>query len=150
MKMTVGMRVLSSLFVVFVFTFGVDEVLAYPGECTICVDNSVPEIIFVKSQGKFNTTLRVRHYEDDRNVKIYWYVINALDVYTTYSGLRSNPNLIEVNPLLPRRPSLAQLALHKTLLITVYNRYFDFTPRDYRKLNTVLTGVVINNYSLYQ
>ena len=48
MKMTFGMRVLSSLFVVvFMFTVGVDEALAYPGECTICVDNSVPEIILL-------------------------------------------------------------------------------------------------------
>jgi hypothetical protein len=150
MKMTVGMRVLSSLFVVFVFTFGVDEVLAYPGECTICVDNSVPEIIFVKSQGKFNTTLRVRHYKDDRRVKIYWYAINALDVYTTYRGLRSNDRLVELNPLLPKRPSLAQLVLHKTLTVIVYHRHFEFTQKDYRYLNTIMTGAVINNYSLYR
>jgi len=150
MKMTFGMRVLSSLFVVFVFTFGVDEVLAYPGECTICVDRSVPEIIFVKSQGQFNTTLRVRHYKDDRNIKIYWYVINALDVYTTYRGLRSNDRLVELNPLLPKRPSLSQLVLHKTLTVIVYHRQFEFTQKDYRYLNTIMTGAVINNYSLYR
>ena len=109
-----------------------------------------PELVFVKSSGVYNTPLRLKHYEDNRKVKMYWYAINVLDVYTTYSGLRANENLYEANPIIPKRPSLAQLALHKTLLITVYNRYFDFTPRDYRKLNTVLTGVVINNYSLYQ
>jgi len=144
------MKVLSSLFavIVFMFTFGVDEVLAYPG-CTICLDNTVPEIIFVKSEGQFNTPLRLKHYDDIRKAKMYWYFINALDVYTSYNGLRANENLYEANPILPRRPSLAQLALHKIVLITVFNRYFDFTPRDYRKLNTILTGVVINNYSLY-
>jgi hypothetical protein len=151
MKMTFGMRVLSSLFVVvFMFTVGVDEALAYPGECTICVDNSVPEIIFVKSQGQFDTTLHLRHYKDDTKVKIYWYAINALDVYTTYRGLRSNDSLIELNPLLPKRPSLAQLVLHKTLLLTVYHHRFEFTQKDYRYLNTVFTGAVINNYSLYK
>ena len=151
MKMTFGMRVLSSLFVVvFMFTVGVDEALAYPGECTICVDNSVPEIIFVKSQGQFDTTLHLRHYKDDTKVKIYWYAINALDVYTTYRGLRSNDRLVELNPLLPKRPSLAQLVLHKTLLLTVYHHRFEFTQKDYRYLNTVFTGAVINNYSLYK
>ena len=149
MKMTFGMRVLSSLFVVFVFTFGVDEVLAYPGECTICVDRSVPEIIFVKSEGQFNTPLRLKHYDDIRKAKMYWYFINALDVYTSYNGLRANENLYEANPVLPDRPSLSQLILHKALMFSFYNRYFDFTQSDYRHLNLVLTGVVINNHSLY-
>ncbi len=145
------MRVLSSLFVVivFMFTFGVDEVLAYPDECTICLDNTAPEIIFVNSSGVYNTPLRLKHYDDIRKAKMYWYAINALDVYTTYNGLRANENLYEANPILPKRPSLSQLAVHKIVLITVFNRYLDFSQRDYRKLNTILTGVVINNYSLY-
>ena len=108
-----------------------------------------PELVFVKSSGVYNTPLRLKHYEDNRKVKMYWYAINVLDVYTTYSGLRANENLYEANPIIPKRPSLAQLALHKTLLITVYNRYFDFTRKDYVNFNTILTGVVINNYSLY-
>ena len=105
-----------------------------------------PAVVFTRS---FNTTLRLKHYEDDRRVKMYWYAINALDVYTTYSGLRSNQRLVEVNPLLPSRPSLAQLALHKIVLITIYDQYFEFNKNDYRHLNTILTGVVINNKSLY-
>ena len=135
--------------IVFMFTFGVDEVLAYPDECTICLDNTAPEIIFAKSSGVYNTPLRLKHYDDIRKAKMYWYAINALDVYTTYNGLRANENLYEANPILPKRPSLSQLAVHKIVLITVFNRYLDFTQRDYRKLNTILTGVVINNYSLY-
>ena len=135
--------------IVFMFTFGVDEVLAYPDECTICLDNTAPEIIFVNSSGVYNTPLRLKHYDDIRKAKMYWYAINALDVYTTYNGLRANENLYEANPILPKRPSLSQLAVHKIVLITVFNRYLDFSQRDYRKLNTILTGVVINNYSLY-
>ena len=106
-----------------------------------------PELVFTRS---FSTTLRLKHYEDDRKVKLYWYAINVLDVYTTYRGLRSNDSLIELNPLLPKRPSLAQLVLHKTLLLTVYHHRFEFTQKDYRYLNTVITGAVINNYSLYK
>ena len=104
-----------------------------------------PELVFTRS---FSTTLRLKHYEDDRKVKLYWYAINVLDVYTTYRGLRSNDSLIELNPLLPKRPSLAQLVLHKTLLLTVYDR-LQPTQKDYRYLNFILTGAVINNYSLY-
>tara|TARA_R110000823_G_scaffold5548_14_gene21856 strand:+ start:4472 stop:4819 length:348 start_codon:yes stop_codon:yes gene_type:complete len=107
------------------------------------------ELVFVKSSGVYNTPLRLKHYDDIRKAKMYWYAINALDVYTTYSGLRQNGNLYEVNPLLPDRPSLSQLILHKALMFSFYNRYFDFTQSDYRHLNLVLTGVVINNHSLY-
>jgi hypothetical protein len=108
-----------------------------------------PELVFAKSSGVYNTPLRLKHYDDIRKAKMYWYAINALDVYTTYNGLRQNGNLYEANPILPKRPSVSQLAVHKVVLITVFNRYLDFTQRDYRKLNTILTGVVINNYSLY-
>ena len=123
--------------------------------CTISLSVSAmpipekPELVFVKSQGKFNTTLRLKHYEDGRKAKMYWYAINALDVYTTYSGLRQNGNLYEVNPLLPDRPSLSQLILHKAVLLTVYDRHLAFTKQDYRYLNFILTTVVINNKSLY-
>jgi len=108
-----------------------------------------PELVFVKSSGVYSTPLRLKHYDDIRKAKMYWYAINALDVYTTYNGLRANENLYEANPILPKRPSVSQLAVHKIVLITVFNRYLDFTQRDYHKLNTILTGVVINNYSLY-
>ena len=105
-----------------------------------------PELVFTKP---FDTTLRLKHYEDGRNAKMYWYAINALDVYTTYSGLRANENLYEANPALPDRPSLSQLVLHKAVMFSLYNRYFKFTQSDYQHLNVVLTAVVINNHSLY-
>ena len=105
-----------------------------------------PELVWTKP---FNTTLRLKHHDDNRKVKMYWYAINALDVYTTYNGLRQNGNLYEANPALPDRPSLSQLILHKVVMFSFYNRYFKFTQSDYRHLNLVLTGVVINNHSLY-
>jgi hypothetical protein len=105
-----------------------------------------PELVFTKP---FDTTLRLKHYEDGRKAKMYWYAINALDVYTTYNGLRANENLYEANPALPDRPSLSQLVLHKAVMFSLYNRYFKFTQSDYQHLNVVLTAVVINNHSLY-
>ena len=123
--------------------------------CTISLSVSAmpipekPELVFVKSSGVYNTPLRLKHYDNNRKEKMYWYTINALDVYTTYNGLRQNGNLYEANPVLPDRPSLSQLILHKALMFSFYNRYFDFTQSDYRHLNLVLTGVVINNHSLY-
>ena len=100
-----------------------------------------PELVFTKP---FDTTLRLKHYEDGRKAKMYWYAINALDVYTTYSGLRQNGNLYEVNPLLPDRPSLSQLILHKAVLLTVYDRHLAFTKQDYRYLNFILRRVPTN------
>ena len=107
------------------------------------------ELVFVKSSGVYNTPLRLKHYDDNRKEKMYWYTINALDVYTTYNGLRQNGNLYEANPALPDRPSLSQLILHKVVMFSFYDRYFEFTQSDYRHLNFLLTGVVINNHSLY-
>jgi hypothetical protein len=123
--------------------------------CTISLSVSAmpipekPELVFVKSLGVYNTPLRLKHYDDIRKAKMYWYAINALDVYTTYSGLRANENLYEANPTLPERPSLSQLVLHKAVMFSLYNRYFKFTQSDYQHLNVVLTAVVINNHSLY-
>ena len=54
-----------------------------------------PELVFVKSSGVYNTPLRLKHYDNNRKEKMYWYTINALDVYTTYNGLRQNGNLYE-------------------------------------------------------
>tara|TARA_B110000285_G_scaffold71230_1_gene82084 strand:+ start:26390 stop:26815 length:426 start_codon:yes stop_codon:yes gene_type:complete len=105
-----------------------------------------PELVWTKP---FDTTLQLKHYDDGRKAKMYWYAINALDVYTTYTGLRQNENLYEANPALPNRPSLSQLVLHKAVMFSFYNRYFKFTHSDYRHLNVVLTAVVVNNHSLY-
>ena len=76
-----------------------------------------------------------------------WYALNALDVYTTYDGISSNDNIMELNPLLPERPSLAELIIFKTIADYYINPTYmhEQDPELLREFNLVLGLVVINN-----
>lgn len=73
--------------------------------------------------------------------------MNALDVYTTYDGISSNDNIMEINPLLPERPSLAELIIFKTIADYYINPTYmhEQDPELLREFNLVLGLVVINN-----
>ena len=80
------------------------------------------------------------------NGGFYWLAINVLDVYTTNRALNKNPYVVEMNPLLPSRPSLEELILHKILVLG----YIEWVNADinYDLPNMILTAAVINNYRL--
>tara|TARA_R110000822_G_scaffold3972_17_gene17015 strand:- start:805 stop:1029 length:225 start_codon:yes stop_codon:yes gene_type:complete len=67
-------------------------------------------------------------------------------VYTTNRALNKNPYVVEMNPLLPSRPSLEELILHKILVLG----YIEWVNADinYDLPNMILTAAVINNYRL--
>ncbi len=80
-----------------------------------------------------------------RNQMIFFWTINALDVYTTYEGLKK-PNVIEKNPLLGDKPHLDNLLIQKAIVAGFISQnsnknYITF-------MNTSLTFVVINNYKI--
>jgi hypothetical protein len=74
---------------------------------------------------------------------ITFWTLNALDVYTSYEGLK-NPNISEVNPLLGKDPSLERLILHKAVVAGVLSKHG--SKRYIRGVNVLLTFAVINNY----
>ena len=76
-----------------------------------------------------------------------WYALNALDVYTTYDGISSSDKIMELNPLLPDRPSLGQLIAFKTIVDYYINPIYihEQDPQLLREFNLVLGLVVINN-----
>ena len=77
-----------------------------------------------------------------KEIIIYW-TLNVLDVYTTHEGLK-DPNAYELNPLLGKRPSLAQLILLKSIgSIIILNTY---TKEDMYYMNLILFAAVDNNY----
>ena len=80
-----------------------------------------------------------------KNQMITFWTLNALDVYTTYEGLKQ-PGIIEKNPLLGDKPHLDNLLIQKAIIGGFIAKngsknYITF-------MNTRLTFAVINNYRL--
>ena len=76
---------------------------------------------------------------------ITFWTLNVLDVYTTYEGMKRCSACVEMNPLLPNRPELEQLILHKAIVATYMSRNGseDFV----NVMNISLSLAIINNYS---
>ena len=76
---------------------------------------------------------------------IFFWTINALDVYSTYEGLKQ-PGIVEANPLLGEKPHLDNLLLQKAIVGGLIakngsSNYITLT-------NTITTLAVINNYNI--
>jgi hypothetical protein len=98
----------------------------------------IPDKKFLLKWGDYNEP-------PTKNQIIFFWTINALDVYTTYEGLK-NPNISEVNPLLGKKPNLDNLLIQKAIVAGFISKnsnknYITF-------LNVGLTLVVINNYNI--
>ena len=79
----------------------------------------------------------------------FW-TLQALDVYTTDRGMEYDC-VYEVNPLLPEKPTLERLVLHKSITLIPFKHLSDILqPSDQELfLSTALTGlVVINNFKV--
>ena len=74
---------------------------------------------------------------------IFFWTINALDVYTTYEGLKQ-PGVTEKNPLLGDKPHLDNLLIQKAIIsgFIAKNGSSNYITLS----NTVVTLAVINNY----
>ena len=83
----------------------------------------------------------------DRPSHKYYFVINALDVLTTYHAVQQG-YAAEANPLLPADPSLTRLILHKVVWTEVARYGGIFWEEDESFVlfaNTLVTLAVINN-----
>ena len=79
-----------------------------------------------------------------RNQMIFFWTLNALDVYTTYKGLKK-PNVYEKNPLLGDKPHLDNLLIQKAVVAGFISQN---SSKNYiTVMNTGLTFAVINNYN---
>jgi len=80
-----------------------------------------------------------------KNQMITFWTLNALDVYTTYNGVKK-PNVYELNPILPKKPELEELLLQKTIVAGFFSQN---SSKNYMLfLNISLTLVVIHNYEI--
>ena len=107
------------------------------------LDLSIPKqpAVFIEDR-KF---LQFVEYEEPPTKAQYitFWTLNALDVYTTYQGIK-NENVVEVNPFFPKKPSLGELIVGKIILASVVGNNIDKTQMYFT--NASLVHVVHNNY----
>ena len=111
------------------------------------IDLTIPEqpAVYVPPKKEFIFNLGDYKEPPTRNQMIFFWTLNALDVYTTYNGVKK-PNVYELNPLLPKKPELEELLLQKAIVAGFVSQN---SSKNYiRFLNVSLTLVVINNYEI--
>ena len=96
----------------------------------------IPNKEFILKWGDYNEP-------PTKNQIIFFWTLNALDVYTSYEGLK-NPSIYEANPLLGKDPSLEKLILYKAVIGGVLSKHG--SKKYIRSVNVILTFTIINNY----
>ena len=97
--------------------------------------------------------LRMQEPLQPRHISLF-VLMNLLDVYTTMEG-SSYPCVVEINPLLPRKPSLEEVLLLKSLAswIQLDNNLdgkIDYNPQLIRETTFITSIAVMNNYDVIQ
>ena len=98
----------------------------------------VPPKEFIFNLGDYNEP-------PTRNQMIFFWTLNALDVYTTYEGLKQ-PNTRELNPLLGNKPHLDNLLIQKAIIAGFISQ--NSSKNFITAMNTSLTLAVISNYNV--
>ncbi len=94
-----------------------------------------------ESQNKSQYTL----YESPSDLQIAWFItLQVLDVYTTYRAVKYDC-VKETNPLLPNRPTIAEMGLLKSSVIFSYKNW---DRKDFYEINSITGMVVLNNNSI--
>lgn len=81
---------------------------------------------------------------------LFW-TLQALDIYTTAEAVKYDC-IVEINPLLPARPSYQQLILTKGIILVPTllrkNNFYDLRHKELDRSNFMQTIVVSNNFYL--
>ena len=111
------------------------------------LDLTLPEqpAVYIPPEKEFYLHLGDYNEPPTREQMIIFWTLNALDVYTTYEGLKQS-NIQEGNPLLGKKPHLDNILIQKAIIGGFISQnssknYITFT-------NTIVGIVVIHNYSL--
>ena len=98
----------------------------------------IPPKEFILNLGDYNEP-------PTKNQMIFFWIINALDVYTTYKGVKK-PHIYEINPVLPKKPKLEELLLQKAIVGGYISQN---SSKNYiTVLNTGLTLIVLHNHNI--
>jgi len=109
------------------------------------LDLTLPEqpAVYIPPEKEFFLHLGDYNEPPTKNQMILYWTLNALDVYTTYEGLKQ-PGVKEVNILLGDKPHLDNLLIQKAIIggFIAKNGSSNYITLS----NTVLTLAIINNY----
>jgi hypothetical protein len=91
----------------------------------------------------------VKEFESPTNNQLWaFWILNAIDVYATDRVMRKCPDCKEINPLLPKRPSLEELLLHKAIVGGIIHKYGSRTV--VRNVNGLLSIGIVHNINISQ
>lgn len=88
----------------------------------------------------------VREPASDAHWALFW-TLQVLDVVTTNEGMKYDC-VTEANPLLPNRPSLIRVILHKAIFLqplVALDNNLEFTDRELLTATLITGGVVASN-----
>ena len=111
------------------------------------LDLTLPEqpAVHIPPEKEFYLHLGDYNEPPTRGQMIIFWTLNALDVYTTYEGLKQ-PGVTEKNPLLGDKPHLDNLLIQKAIIGGYIAKN---GSQNYITLsNAILTLTVINNYNI--
>lgn len=109
------------------------------------INSVITKPVYKYRETKFNFT-----YREPASMQTWatFAFLQALDVYTTYKGMQYDC-VVEVNPLLPSRPNIAELLVLKTAILYPSYSYINsrqtLTRDDMFIPNVVSAVVVLNN-----
>ena len=111
------------------------------------LDLTIPEqpAAYIPPEKEFYFNLGDYKEPPSKAQMITFWTLNALDVYTTYNGVKK-PNVYELNPVLPKKPELEELLLQKAIVAGFFSQ--NSSENYMRFLNISLTLVVIHNYEI--
>lgn len=109
------------------------------------LDLTIPEqpAVYIPPEKEFYLHLGDYNEPPTKAQKITFLTLNALDIYTTYQGLK-NPNAKESNFLLGKHPDLDEILIQKAIIGTLL--YKNSSKKYMRLVNVGLTYAVVNNY----
>ena len=109
------------------------------------LDLTIPEqpAVYVLPKETFFLNLGDYNEPPTKAQIVTFWTLNFLDVYTSYEGLK-NPNVVERNFLLGKKPHLDNLLIHKAIVAGLLSRH---SSKNYMTgMNVALTYTVIKNY----
>ena len=104
----------------------------------------------LRIQEAINKRLRFVHIKNEpsRKTLMTFYLLNAIDMGTSYHMTRQHPTLKESNFLLPEKPSAAEFIIHKSVTTPIAAANFGETEMVIA--NWILAAVIIRNFYLYE
>ena len=104
----------------------------------------------LRIQDAMNKRLRLFNIKNEPSKRTLrtFYILNAIDMTSSYYMTRSHPILKEANFLLPEKPSAAEFLIHKSVTAPLAAANFD--QNQMVLANWILAAVVVRNFYLYE